>query len=399
MKLIATCPEETKSALTLELEALGATNIADGYRAVHFEADERVFYEAHLKLRTASRVLKVLKDVPAKTPEMLFSQVRRLPWQDIFDVNFGFMIEAITADRGEEFMSSNDISQRVREAIQDQFKNKTGSIPRVDLKEPKVVIVAYMAKGRCIISLDTSGKSLHKRGYRLDGHPAPVKETLAAAILLMAGYDGTQAFLDPMCGSGTIAIEAAMVAMAKPPQIHRKKGEFYFEWLKDFNRDLWREVQETARQERQAMPAQPVAASDISEHYVEIAKKNALRARVEKYIDFKAGRFQDVEPPAPTGILVANLPYGERLNKNSEEELLTLYKEIGDTLKKKFQGWRAALLAAEGSPYKHIGLKPTRRIPLMNGAIPCRLLIFDMYTGTKKVVKTTETVDADEQTT
>lgn len=384
MRLIATCPDETKDTLIRELESLGATGIEPGYRAVYFEADERIFYEAHLKLRTASRIFKVLKDIPAKSEEMLFSQARRLPWHEIFNVNHGFLVEGVPADRGAQFMRANDISKKVREAIQDEFKKHTGEMPRVNLKEPKVVVVAYVAKGRCILSLDTTGRALHKRGYRLDGHPAPIKETLAASILLMAGYDGSQAFMDPMCGSGTIAAEAAMIALGKPPQMHRKKGDFNFEWLKDFNRDLWRQVQEEARSEREEGPRHPIVASDISAQFVEMARKNALRARVEKHIDFKVGRFQDAEAPAESGILVANLPYGERLSKDAGEDLKALYKEIGDTLKKKFTGWRAVLLAAEGSPYKFIGLKPTRKIPVLNGSIACKILIFDMYTGTKK---------------
>ena len=384
MRLIATCPEETKAVLVAELEALGVTGIEPSYRAVAFEATPRQFYEAHLKLRTASRILKVIKDVPARTAEMLFSQVRRIPWHELFAVERTFLVEGVPGDRGPEHLRANDISKKVREGLQDCFQRHVGKLPKVDLKEPKVVIVAFLAGGRCMLSFDTSGKALHKRGYRGEGHPAPIKETLAASLLLLAGYDGTQPFLDPMCGSGTIAIEAAMIALQKAPQIHRPKGQFLFEWLKDFDKDLWRTVQDEVRSARLAEPPQVVAASDLSQPYVELAKKNALRARVEKHLQFSVGKFQDVKPPAPTGILVANLPYGERLSKGNEADLKLLYKEIGDSLKKNFSGWRAALLAAEESPYKFIGLKPTRRIPVLNGSISCRLLIFDMYAGTKR---------------
>jgi putative N6-adenine-specific DNA methylase len=189
-----------------------------------------------------------------------------------------------------------------------------------------------------------------------------------------------------MCGSGTIAIEAAMIALKKAPQIHRPKGQFQFEWLRSFNKDLWRQVQDEVRAERAESPAHAIVASDISPTYVELAKRNALKARVEKHISFATGKFQDVEAPAESGILVANLPYGERLAKASRTELEALYKEIGNTLKQRFTGWRAALLAAEESPYKSIGLKTSRRIPLMNGSIPCKLLIFDLYAGSKRKV-------------
>lgn len=381
--LIATCPEETKGVVAAELAKLGATAIEPGYRAVYFEADERTFYDAHLKLATASRILKVIKDVPAKTAEMLRSQASRIHWGELFDPSCGYLIEGVPTERGPEFMRANDVSKAVREGLQDSFQKHGGKIPKVDLEEPKVVIVAFVRRGRCLLSFDTTGKALHKRGYRLDGHPAPIKETLAAAMLHLAGYDGSQTLLDPMCGSGTIAIEAAMMALNKAPQIHRKKGQFLFEWLKDFNRDLWREVQDAGRLERQSAPAAAVYASDISEKFVEMARANALRARVEKDMNFAVARIQDVEPPTPTGIMIANLPYGERLEKGSPD-LQTLYKEIGDVLKKRFKGWTAALLAAEDAPYKFIGLKPSRKIPLLNGSIPCKLLIFEMYEGTKR---------------
>ena len=395
MQLIATCPEETKGVLAAELAELGATAIEPGYRAVTFEADERVFYEAHLKLATASRILKVIKEIPAKTPEMLRSQASRIHWAELFDVNFGYLIEGVPAERGAEFMRANDISKMVREGLQDSFMKGAGKLPKVDLEEPKVVIVAFVRGGKCILSFDTCGKALHKRGYREGGHPAPVKETLAAAMLRLAGYDGTLPLLDPMCGSGTIAIEAAMMALKKAPQIHRKKGQFNFEWLKDFNRDLWRDVQDAVRAERLPEPPAPIVASDINPKYVDMARANALRARVEKDMTFRVGRIEDVRPIGPKGLLIANLPYGERLEKGQAEELKALYQEIGNTLKRHFSGWRAAFLAAEDSPHKFIGLKTSRRFPLLNGSIKCKLLVFDLYEGTRRGAGKTE-ADADD---
>ena len=242
MRLIATCPEEAKPALVAELEALGATELAPTFRAVLFTATPRQFYELHLRVRTASRILRVLREVPAHSPAMLHSQVRRLHWPEWFDARHGFMVES-TGDEGGGLTPKQVITQ-VREGVRESFARLGEQVPPVDTDEPKVVIVAHVARGRCMLSFDTSGKSLHKRGYREQGHPAPLKETLAAAILQFAGYDGSVAFLDPMCGSGTLAIEAAMIAVRKAPQIHRKKGEFHFEWLADFDRALWRETQD-----------------------------------------------------------------------------------------------------------------------------------------------------------
>lgn len=395
---IATCPEETKSVLEAELRELGATDITPIYRGVTFSATKPLFYEAHLKLRTASRLMQVIKEFPAHTPEMLYSQVRRIPWSDLFDVRHGYLIEGIPGDRGPAFMSGNDISKRVREGLQDSFSRKLGQVPTVDLKDPKVVLVAFVAGGRCTLSFDTTGKALHKRGYRsLSAHPAPMKETLAAAVLKLAGYDGSQVFLDPMCGSGTLVIEAAMIALHKSPLIHRKKGEFLLEWLKDFDRVLWRESSDKSREERVLQLPSPIYAGDIKSEYVTMAREHALKARVEKYLQFQTASFQSWEAPAPTGLLVTNLPYGERLKPKRgsksgdeggvheyQEDEIEFYKSLGDTLKQRFTGWRAALLAADKSAAKFIGLKPTRKIPLLNGTIPCKLLIFDLYAGGRK---------------
>lgn len=382
MRLIATCPEETKPALVQELEALGATGLVPGFRAVSFEAGDALFYELHLKLRTASRILRVVREVPAKNPPMLYSQVRRIPWGELFDAQHAFMVESLGTDAGGG-MTPKQVITQVREGIRDVFTRAVGHAPPVDTEEPKVVVVAHLARGRCTLSLDTSGKSLHKRGYRESGHPAPLKETLAAAILLMAGYDGTQPFMDPMCGSGTLAIEAAMMAVRKAPRIHRKKGEFYFEWLKNFDRQLWRATQDRVRAGKLEAPPAPIIASDIDAGYVAMAQKSALKARVERYMTFATRRFQDCEPCAEHGLLVTNLPYGDRIGSR-EGDVRQLYEDVGDTLKQKFSGWQAAILAASASPYKAIGLKPSRTIALMNGSIPCKLLLFELYSGSRR---------------
>lgn len=382
-RFVATCPEETKEALLAELSALGAYDLTPRFRAVGFAAPPALGYVVHLKLRTASRVLRVLREVPAGNPPMLRSQVRRIRWSDLFEPTRGFMVEALGAEGRQATMPPLQVITQVREGIREAFTAAGGAVPPVDRDEPKVVVVAHLERGRCTLCLDTSGKSLHKRGYRESGHPAPLKETLAAALLHYAGYDGTQAFLDPMCGSGTLAIEAAMMAIRKAPQIHRAKGGFGFEWLRDFDRPLWRETQEQVRAEKLEIAPAPVMASDIEPRFVDMARKSALAARVERYMTFATGPFQAIEPPAPDGVLVTNLPYGERIG-GGMADLAQLYGEIGDTLKQRFAGWRAALLAADDSPWKAIGLKPSRTLPLMNGSIPCRLLVFELYAGSRR---------------
>jgi putative N6-adenine-specific DNA methylase len=386
VRLIATCPEETKPALLSELAALGAGDLRPAFRAVLFDATPAQFYELHLRLRTASRLLQVIREVPAHTPAMLQSQARRIHWPELFDARHSFMVESV----GEEVpgLSHRQVITQVREGLRDAFARTGGAIPPVDTAGPKVVVVAHLAAGRCMLSFDTSGKSLHKRGYRESGHPAPLKETLAAAILQFAGYDGGEAFLDPMCGSGTLAIEAAMIAVRKAPQIHRGKGEFNFEWLADFDRPLWRATQEQVRAAKLDAPPCIVAASDIREDFVAMARKSALKARVEKYISFATAPMQEVQPPAERGLLVTNLPYGDRIG-GGVEETRVLYEQIGDTLKQRYAGWRAAILAASAAPWKAIGLRPSRTISLLNGSIPCKLLLFELYSGTRRPARPT----------
>jgi putative N6-adenine-specific DNA methylase len=386
LRLVATCPEETKAALIDELQALGVPDPRPAFRAVEFEVEPRLGYELHLRLRTASRLFQVLKQVPAHTPQMLHSQVRRIRWPELFDARHAFMVESVGAETGPGSMPARQVITQVREGIRAAFEAAGERVPPVDTAEPKVIVVAHIAHGRCTLSFDTAGKALHKRGYRVSGHPAPLKETLAAAILQFAGFDGTQAFLDPMCGSGTLAIEAAMIAVRKAPQIHRRKGEFGFEWLRDFDRALWREVQDAVRAEKLEAPPAPLVASDIEGRFIDMARKSALQARVEKYLRFDVLRMQDVQPPAERGLLVTNLPYGDRIG-GTGEDLRQLYEEVGDTLKQRFGGWQAAILAAAASPYKAIGLKPSRTLPLMNGSIPCKLLVFELYAGSRRPVR------------
>lgn len=382
--MIAICPEETKEVLVSELKELGAKDIDPQFKAVHFKIDERGFYEAHLRLRTASRLMRIIKIFSAKDERMLYDQARRIPWGEVFNVKQTFMIEGVPGERGENVMTANTISKRIREAIQGWFHLKEEKKPVVDLKEPDVYFTAFVREGKCTVSVDTSGKSMHKRGYRSDGHPAPIKETLAAAILMKLGFDGSKPLYDPMCGSGTIAIEGCSMAMNKAALIHRKKGEFGFEKLPFFNRDLWREVQENARKEKSEAPTCAVFASDINAKFIEGARENALRARVERYIQFSVGDFFDLPAPAPEGLLICNLPYGERISNSAGDDALSFYKAIGDKLKSDYAGWRAALLVSEDSPWKFIGLKPTRRMPMLNGSIPVKLVVFDLYKGSKR---------------
>jgi putative N6-adenine-specific DNA methylase len=383
LRFIATCPEEIKPIVAEELASLGASDITCEYKAVHFQSTLETSYTIHLKIRSASRILRVVREGAAKTNDIIKAQSSKVDWSRYIPADSSFKIESSTADRGQDALNANLIGRLVREGLLASYERKGLPAPKVDLKNPKVTIVAFVAGGKITLSLDSSGKSLHKRGYKHDDHPAPIKETLAAAILKMVQYEGTLPLLDPMCGSGTFPIEAASIALNKAPLIHRKKGEFGFEYFKDFDKLAWRRIQDEARQQKSEQLCAPIYAADISPEFVAMARENALRARVEKYISFETKSFLDQTKPADKGLIVANLPYGERIEGSDLEKLTNLYKEIGNTLKRNFSGWRAALLVAENSPHKLIGLKPSRKIPILNGMIPCKLLIFDLYEGAK----------------
>jgi putative N6-adenine-specific DNA methylase len=383
-KFLATCPTEIQDSLTEELKGLGVSHIEQQFKAVVFTAPKELSYRLHLCTRTASRLLRVIKECRCNHIGAVTKQSSRINWHDFITNKHEYLIEAVVADRGPRLPTGNELSKAVRLGLEDYFLRHSEEPPRVNLKEPDVRIIAFLRAGELVISLDSTGKTMHKRGYRGEGHPAPIKETLAAALLAKMGYSGKETFFDPMCGSGTIAIEAAMIALNKAPLIHRKKGEFGLEHLVDFDKSLWRSVQDEIRGEKSEQPSHPIIAKDIDRHYVESAQDNALRARTEKYMQFSTGDFFEDPAPDTGGLLLTNLPYGERIETGMDDSYEAYYKRIGDKLKRDYQGWRIGLLVSEDSPYKMIGLRPKRKIPILNGSLKCRLLIFEIYAGSRK---------------
>ena len=376
--IVTTCPNELRELVVRDLEVLGFLNIRPGFRSVEAEGSLESFYRAHFRLPVASQIFQVVRRSSAKSPNMLFSQARRVKWPSLIPDSATYRIDGIAGDRGDDSMPSSLISKKTRQAIEDVFAYQGLNKPKVDVKEPDVIIASMVRDGKVTISVQTSGKSLHKRGYRLEGHPAPLKETLAHAICRFSGYDGSQPFWDPMCGSGTVGIEAAMIALNKSPLIHRKKAEFGLERLPSFDKELWRQVQESERQARSGQPSCPIYLSDIDEKYVALARKNALRARVEKDLQLSTKSFLDSPPPCDSGILVANLPYGERLS-DPGQDLETFYHQVGRHLRQEFGGWQAWLLVHEDSPWRALNLKAKRQVRLLNGSIRVRLMGFDLY--------------------
>jgi len=371
LRWIATCPEETKDVLVSELVALGALAPRPLFRGVAFEADLETGYRAHLCLRTASRIQRVVADLPAGSAAELGAAAAAIAWPAWLRADRAFCVSPILTDAAARSLGEPAVIQAVAGAVYKGFAGTPG--PRLDPEATYVAtLVAHLRAGTCTLGLDTAGRALYKRGWRLAGHPAVLKETLAAAVLLLAGYDGSEPLLDAMCGSGTLAIEAAYIALGKAPLIHRSKDGFGFEHHAGFDRALWRAVAQEARGAKRAAPLAPLFASDIRAGFVDLARKTALRARVERHITFSAVPIQELVPPAPSGLLVANLPYGERIGKG---ELQGLYREVGRVLRERFSGWRAALLVPGDAPRDALGLTPRREIPLMNGALEVRLLL------------------------
>lgn len=370
IRWIATCPDETKEVLAGELVQLGVHGPRPIYRGVAFEADLETGYRAHLWLRTASRIQRIVADLPAGTAAELEEAAAAIAWPERLRPAFPFTVSPILTDAAARAVGEEAVRSAVGAAVARSFAEAAAPAPRLDpdAKDP-VTLMAHLRGGVCTLGLDTAGRALHKRGWRLPGHPAVLKETLAASVLLLAGYTGSEPLLDPMCGSGTLAIEGAYIALGKAPLIHRAKDGFGFERQAGFDRALWRRVSDLARAAKLAAPRAPVFASDLRPEYVELARQAALRARVEKHMTFSVAPFEELAPPAPSGLLVANLPYGERIGAIS-------LREVGRTLRERFAGWRAALLLPAAAPAKELGLTPERVFALRNGALDVRLLLF-----------------------
>jgi putative N6-adenine-specific DNA methylase len=370
---LATCPEDTTAVLHAELVALGATDPTPVYRGVRFTADTALAWHAHLALRTASRIQRILTTLPADTPAALNRAATTFAWPTLLRPDRPFVVTPVLTDEAARRIGEPTVRAAFVSAVAAAFPKPPRHDPEAD---HAVTLVPHLRDGVCTLGVDTSGRALHKRGWRLPGHPAVLKETLAATILRLADYDGTEPLLDATCGSGTLVIEAAALALGKAPLIHRGKDDFGFEHLADFDRALWRQVADTARARRLPEPPAPLFASDRDEAYVALARRGALRARVEKHIQFSVAPVQSLDPPAPTGLFLANLPYGTRIGHG---EIEALYRDVGQLLRTRFAAWRVALLVQDDAPRGALNLRSPRSISLLNGSIPVRLLLAKPY--------------------
>ncbi|AIZ64138.1 THUMP domain-containing protein [Hymenobacter sp. DG25B] len=379
--MTATTQFGLEEVLADELRALGAKIEKMGQRAVEFTGTTQQMYEAVLWCRTAMRILKPFADFYAPDEKSLYREVGRIDWSKYIGADQTFAITAVVNKSNLEH--SLYVAQLTKDAIVDQFRNRTGVRPNVDVRNADIRLHLHMLENEVVLSLDASGESLHRRGYRQQTNAAPLNEVLAAGLLLLTGWNGKKPLIDPMCGSGTMLTEAALIAQRIAPGLYHQ-GKFGFENWPDFDKPLWESVQMDARQMRLEEPQAYIAGSDLSAEFVELARENVAAADLEDYIRLSVRDVKDAKAPAKEepGIVLMNPPYGERIGE--EEEMEALYKTIGDTLKTSFQGYDAYIFTGNLQAAKRVGLKASRRIPLFNGPIDCRLLKYELYQGTRK---------------
>ncbi len=377
--MTATTMYGLEDILAEELLKLGGREIKTYNRIVNFVGDKGFMYKANISLRTALRILKPIHTFKAENEAQLYGRIFEMPWEDIFGLENTFAIDSTV--NSTLFNHSKFLSQKSKDAIADRFRDKFGKRPNVDLEKPDIRINIHVREDDFTVSLDSSGESLHKRGYREGTGVAPINEVLAAGLVMLTDWTPPINFIDPMCGSGTIAIEAALIANNIPAGYFR--NEFGFEKWKDFDADLFQVIMDSAIKKISDDDRTRIYASDINRQDLEKAQENIVNAKVEDTVKTFRSSIEDYTPPPGKGTVIINPPYGERMGENVNE----LYKSIGDVFKKKYAGYDCWIITSNMEAIKHIGLKPTRKITVFNGPLECRFLKFSIYEGTKKIHK------------
>lgn len=366
-----------EEVLAEELADLGAKNIEIGQRVVKFEGDLKLLYSLNLWVRSALRILVPVYEFKAQTEQQLYRQIYAFDWENYLTKKQSFVIDSVV--KSPYFNHSHYAALKVKDAIADRFREKYRIRPSVDTKNPDIRVNLYIHNDDVIISLDSSGNSLHKRGYRKQTNMAPLNEVTAAALVLMSGYRGDSTFVEPMCGSGTILCEALMIACNKAPGANRN---FAFENWQNFEPSLWVKLKRDA--ENSIIPLKHhIYASDISSKNIDITKQNTenLNLDIKEMLRIKRASFEGFSVEEEQGIMVMNPPYGERMKK---EEILDFYKMIGDSLKQRFQGFHAWVLSSNKAALKRVGLKPSSKKTVFNGSLECGFWQFSIYGGSKK---------------
>ena len=364
-----------EQVLADELKAIGAEDIEILKRAVSFTGDKEIMYRSNYCCRTALRILKPIAKFSVNSADELYNNVKRINWPQYLDLNGTFAIDETVGSS--VFSHTKFVALKAKDAIADRFRMKFGKRPSVDVRNPDLRINIHIYKEDCTVSIDSSGDPLYKRGYRILTDKAPINEILAAGMILLSGWEKDCNFIDPMCGSGTILIEAAMYANNIPPGVFRSFG---FEKWNDFDKKLWEKIVED-ESSKQCDFNFEIVGSDRSYKAVEIARQNLKEANLQNHITLFHNSIEKQSPPKAKGIMITNPPYGERMEVNDQIEL---YKKIGDSLKKNYAGYSAWLISSDFNALKNIGLRPSRKIALFNGQLECKYLRFDIYEGSKK---------------
>ena len=358
--------------LAKELTQLGANDVQIGRRMVSFRGDKEMMYRANFCLRTAIRILKPISHFTAQSADDVYEAVKKIDWTEYLDNEKTFAVDSVVFS--EEFRHSKFVSYKVKDAIVDQFREKTGSRPNISVANPDLRLHMHIAEDQCTLSLDSSGESLHRRGYRQESVEAPLNEVLAAGMILMTGWQGDCDFIDPMCGSGTLLVEAALIAHNMAPGLFRK--EYAFEKWPDFDADLFDRIYNDDSQEREFN--HHIYGYDIDMKAVNTARLNVKAAGLTSSVTVEQQDFKDFTQPKDKSIIVTNPPYGERI---STPDLLGTYKMIGERLKHQFHDGDAWVLSYREECFEQIGLKPSIKIPLYNGSLECEFRKYQIFEG------------------
>lgn len=371
-ELIAKTFMGLENVLAEELTNLGANNVQIGRRMVAFTGDKEMMYRANFQLHTAIRILKPIRHFKARSADDVYEQIKKVQWEDYLSIDKTFSVDSVVYS--EEFRNSRFVTYKVKDAIVDYFREKYGNRPNISVSNPDIQLNIHIAEDRATLSLDSSGESLHRRGYRQESVEAPLNEVLAAGMILQTGWRGETDFIDPMCGSGTLLIEAALIAHNMSPGIFRK--EFAFEKWPDFDKDLFDAIYNDDSNEREFK--HHIYGYDIDMKGVNTARLNVKAAGFTKDITVEQRDFKDFTQPEEPAIIVTNPPYGERI---STQNLLATYKMIGERLKHAFAGNTAWILSYKEECFDQIGLKPSLKTPLFNGSLECEFRKYQMFGG------------------
>lgn len=369
-RFFATCGKGIEPILAAELNQLGAADVKRGRGGVAFAGDHLLLYRANLWLRTAIRVLQPILEVEVASPDDLYEAVRTIDWSEYMTPDHTLAVDANVRDS--HITHSKYAALRTKDAICDQFVDEIGRRPSVDVDRPMVGLNLHIYRDQAVLSLDSSGDSLHKRGYRPIQTRAPLNEALAAALILHTGWRGERPFVDPLCGSGTLPIEAAWIALDRPPGLTRKHFGF-MGWM-DYDIRLWTELRDQARQAMKPSLPVPILGFDQRRDAMDLAARNARAAGIGHLLSFTLDDVRRFEVPAEPGLLLCNPPYGERIGE--EKELRSLYRALGDCFRDRCPGWTCCVFTGNERLGLEIGIEPTRQTPFFNGKIPCRLLEF-----------------------